>query len=144
MLYSFASGYQTKKVFLIVYLRKQNGNTLAVAGTRTPFHTGNTLTEPLLKNAGALRQGNETVLLSVGETPANDWGVYDMHGNVEEWCYDWYGLYQPEMEVDPAGRKEGDFKVTRGGSPSTGVKTPENTINYRPMFLPNVMRRLKI
>ena len=42
------------------------------AGTRTPFHTGNTLPEPLLKNAGALRQGNETVPLSVGETPAND------------------------------------------------------------------------
>ena len=91
------------------------------AGTRTPFHTGNTLTERLLKNAGALRQGNETVPLSVGETPANDWGVYDMHGNVEEWCYDWYGLYQPEMEVDPVGRKEGDFKVTRGGSHSTEI-----------------------
>ena len=68
-----------------------------------------------------MRQGNETVSLSVGETPANDWGVYDMHGNVEEWCYDWYGLYQPEMEVDPVGRKEGDFKVTRGGSHSTEI-----------------------
>ncbi|MEE2620113.1 MAG: SUMF1/EgtB/PvdO family nonheme iron enzyme, partial [Candidatus Poribacteria bacterium] len=42
-------------------------------------------------------------------------------GNVEEWCYDWYGLYQPEMEVDPVDRKEGDFKVTRGGSHSTEI-----------------------
>ena len=91
------------------------------AGTRTPFHTGNTLPESLLKNAGALRQGNETVPLSVGEPPSNEWGVYDMHGNVEEWCYDWYGPYQPKMEVDPVGREEGDFKVTRGGSHSTEI-----------------------
>jgi hypothetical protein len=42
-----------------------------------------------------------------------------MHGNVEEWCHDWYGPYELGEEVDPVGRVDGDFRVTRGGSHST-------------------------
>jgi formylglycine-generating enzyme required for sulfatase activity len=57
--------------------------------------------------------------LSVGQTPANPWGIYDMHGNVEEWCYDWYGPYETGLQRDPVGRAEGNFRVTRGGSHST-------------------------
>jgi hypothetical protein len=38
-----------------------------------------------------------------------------MHGNVEEWCYDWYGPYEAGLQRDPVGRAEGDFRVTRGG-----------------------------
>jgi hypothetical protein len=44
-----------------------------------------------------------------------------MHGNVEEWCGDWYGPYAGHKQSDPAGRADGDFKVTRGGSHSTGA-----------------------
>ena len=42
-----------------------------------------------------------------------------MHGNVEEWCSDWYGPYQEEVQTDPVGYAEGNYRVTRGGSYST-------------------------
>jgi hypothetical protein len=59
------------------------------------------------------------VPLTVGQTPLNAWGLYDMHGAVEEWCYDWYGSYEAGDQVDPVGRADGNFRVTRGGSHST-------------------------
>jgi formylglycine-generating enzyme required for sulfatase activity len=45
----------------------------------------------------------------------NPWGIYDMHGNVSEWCLDWYGTY-PESAVDPSGPESGTERVHRGGS----------------------------
>lgn len=101
----------------------------ARAGTSTAYWTGDTLPEEFHKNQrmtwypdpteGPYEIEAETPSLKVGTTPANPWGLHDVHGLVEEWCLDRYGPYTAEDQIDPVGYADGDFLVTRGGSHST-------------------------
>jgi len=80
------------------------------AKTTTVFSFGNTLTTRQANIGSEIRRTKR-----VGSYPANGWGLYDMHGNVWEWCRDWYGDALGGG-VDPTGPLTGDGRVYRGGS----------------------------
>ena len=92
------------------------------AGTTTPFHFGGTLNGDKANCTGHFPYGTDTKgpslnrTSAVGSYPANAWGLYDMHGNVWEWCLDWKGDYPPGDATDPTGSATGDERVIRGGS----------------------------
>jgi formylglycine-generating enzyme len=78
------------------------------AGTTTPFHFGETLSvHQATYNVGKTSR--------VKVFSPNAWGLFDMHGNVWEWCGDWYGDYSTEGVQDPQGADEGTTRVLRGG-----------------------------
>ncbi len=91
------------------------------AGTTTPFHFGGTISVNQANYDGNYTYANgkkgvyREKTTPVGSFPANAWGLFDMHGNVWEWCADWYGPHQEGELKDPQGFIGGNGRVLRGG-----------------------------
>lgn len=102
------------------------------AGTTTPFNTENSISAeeanyyghyPYEIEDNYFSQGNlstkpgeyRQTTVAVNSFSPNKWGLYNMHGNVGEWVWDYYGTYSTEADTDPAGAESGTLRIYRGG-----------------------------
>ena len=113
------------------------------AGTSTPFSFGADITPEHVNYNGNYPYADgekgeyreETV--DAKDLSCNDWGLYQMHGNVWEWCRDWFGDYSDEIAIDPAGPSEGRSRVCRGGSWDDDARNCRSALRLR--FVPGIL-----
>jgi formylglycine-generating enzyme required for sulfatase activity len=88
----------------------------ARAGSQTRFNWGDDPGYQQLNAYAWVLTDSGFTTRAVGQKPPNAWGLYDMIGNVAEWCADWYGDYPGGEATDPTGPPTGEDRVIRGGS----------------------------
>lgn len=98
------------------------------AGSKTAFALGEITAlfcdhDPILDSIGWYGGNSDRHTHPVGQKAPNAWGLYDMYGNVYEWCQDWYGQYLPARLTGRKGPASGTERVVRGGSWFSTAKT---------------------
>ncbi len=112
------------------------------AGTSTPFHYGNDLRSGMANfngpfeyvgGIGTVFNPNGTYLArttAVGSYAPNAFGLYDMHGNIGQWCLDWYGDYPVGTVTDPSGPASGPCRILRGGGWNGDAKRNRSAFRF--------------
>jgi uncharacterized protein (TIGR02996 family) len=108
------------------------------AGTTSIFHYGNSLSSHRANVDGNLPERDRKGLFlarpcPVGQYPLNAFGLYDMHGNVWEWCADWFKIeyYEKSPNRDPTGPARGTLRALRGGSWQYGARIARSAYRFR-------------
>lgn len=90
------------------------------------YYSGN----PVLGACGWFYSNSKATTHEVGTKFPNELGIYDMSGNVREWCNDWFKYYSSSDEENPQGASDGSTKVNRGGSWTTPASNCRNTYRH--------------
>jgi uncharacterized protein (TIGR02996 family) len=113
------------------------------AGTATAFAHGPTLSSQRANFEGTSPYGSAERLAPIGPAlgrpcpvgsyPPNAWGLYDMHGQLDEWCLDWYeeDFYSSSPKRNPRGPANGEMKVLRGGTWSNAARFCRSAFRWR-------------